>query len=63
MSKGSWSVELSVQQFADWKGFVERFANDEAFGITTIDQQVGYLKAKLNMYARGIAYRTLLGKP
>jgi len=62
ISKGSWSVALSLQQFSDWKGFVERVSEDESFGISKMDEQIGFLKAKFNTYARGIAYRTMLHK-
>ena len=63
VSRGSWSVALVVQQFEDWKGFVQRFSTEPAFHVTKADRQIGLIKAKVNSYARAVLYRTVLKSP
>lgn len=59
LSQGSWSVALGLQQYQDFRGFVERFAADPALGISRVDKMLGFAKARVNMFARALLYRSL----
>ena len=62
VSDAQWSVALGRQQFEDWKGFVDRFATDPAFGISSADRQVGFVRARINSRARAILYKLLFAR-
>jgi glycosyltransferase involved in cell wall biosynthesis len=59
LSSGSWSTAIGRKQFANFRGFIEKYAEHAQFLITAADVRLGLVRARFNMVARMLTYRFL----
>lgn len=56
---GSWSVAIGVDQYQNFKGFVNKFCTASGYQISGPDRFIGLLRARINNVIRSIIYRYL----